>query len=195
MIGKITPLVEGGGKRRQLFVAHLMGGAVGGLGTGVFLGSLGILLLGVAGGTAQSLAPFVVGGILVLGALFDFGVLAPAIRLPERQTPGYLPCAFGSTWGVFCWGADVGSGLTTRPPFLSAAALPLFALMSGNLVSSVAVMVGFGTARALGVICTAWLARERFPEACTWIGRKKNRFGIAAGAAGLTLLLLLVVVR
>lgn len=192
MIGRISPLVQGERRRNRLLIWHLAGGVFGGFLGGLFAGYLGMLLWAAHRGSWDEVVLFILSGALLVGALRDAGLIRLPIRLARRQTPGYLPCALGESAGVFAWGSDLGFGLTTRPPFLTALVLPLFAVASGDLLTATTVMTTFGIARSGGVVIVVAARASRFPEACTWIAEKKPRFGYVTSATSIAVSVLLI---
>jgi hypothetical protein len=100
-------------------------------------------------------------------------------------------CFFGPAAGVFTWGFDLGTALTTKLPLRSVAVLPVFAVLSGSLFWSVAVMATFGLFRTLTVavgIVMSDRADDGMEEQCSLIGRHISLFQQSAGLAAACLL-------
>lgn len=153
MISQIGPLVQAG-KGYQIVEAHVLGGALGGLTAGTSFGLLGVLLHEVLAWPRSIVVPVL--GLVLLGAFAgDSGLLRPLRIGTKRQTPLSWTCVFGNGLGVFAWGFDLGTGYTTKLTSYATIALPLYAILSANLVWSCLVFTAFGLTRAT---VSGWLS-------------------------------------
>lgn len=178
MISKIGPLVEAG--RRNLLILHVLGGILGGATVGVLLGSLGVALERVAPGTAR--AGLIVGVPLVLtwAALSDLRLMPIPMLNTSRQTPGSWPCALGEAPASFAWAFHLGLGLGTRVPHQALCALPLAALLIGDLWFAVTLMASYGLARALVVVGAIVASQPQgFAHTCDAILKRKKPVRLA----------------
>ncbi len=151
MIGQITPLVKVASYRvwLQAVAAH----AAGALMSAGFLG----LLLGSAGGLiplprGAPFIVFVVGAIFLLCAFKEAEVTSCPLPAFQRQTPKNFLCAFGSTWGPFVWGLDLGQGWTTYIDYYGYYALGAWVFVLGSPLVGAAIMGAYGIGRVLPVL-------------------------------------------
>lgn len=194
MIGQIGPLVQGQESRRVLLLlTHVLGGLLGGTIAGVMLGFAGSALWAFAPHVTSALRMTLVPGVAAVLGLADVGLLHVPIFGLKRQTAKAWLCVFGPTPGVFAWGFDLGTAITTKLPLRSVAVLPLTAVLSGSLIWSVAVMATFGLVRAVTVavaVVTSDRADDGMEEQCSLIGRHISLLQQSAGLAAVCLLLI-----
>lgn len=181
MIAQIGPLVEVG-RRRTMLTLHLGGGLLGGAVAGLVLGFAGVLLAVATGGLSVRAAPAVVCGLLVVTALSELRLLPLPYVTSERQTPGFWPCALGSYPASFAWGFDLGLGVTTRLPYQPLLALPVFAVLAGDVALGVAAMAAYGGARAAATVAAIATAGGDYAARCDTITRHEPRMRVAAAA-------------
>lgn len=174
MISKIGPLVEAG-KQQGLLALHLFGGMLGGATIGALLGCVGVALERLTGGASGLGIGITMFIVLIWAVVSDLRI----VRLPKlttsRQTPGLWPCEFGDSPASFAWGFDLGLGVTTRLPNQAFLALPLAAVLVGDLGFAVAVMALYGLSRALTVAAAIRASRPHaLPQTCNMIrGRQR----------------------
>lgn len=169
MIGQIGPLVQAGSGRR-LLVAHIFGGISGGATSGLVLGTLGSIVVGITaifGLPVGGAVPWVVAAIGIFGIAVDLTIVTPKFAF-QRQTPQSWECALGSTGAAFMWGADLGTGITTRLPRYSL--LALIAIAFGSTpIGGMAAMGCYGLGKAFAVVLGA--SRRNPPFACAIVDR------------------------
>ncbi len=193
MIGQIGPLGQGGPKLRRTLSAHLLGGALGGGLAGVFLGSLGVVFAHLWP-SGQRLALLVGLPILCLYlGCVDLGLIQRIRVTPSRQTPQSWKCSLGSNGACIAWGADLGSGLTTRASYQGSLLIPAFAVLAGSLVLGVAIMVLHGLTRAALVTLTLQSSGDRWSESAERLVSSYGRFQKVVGASSVCLGLALTI--
>jgi hypothetical protein len=185
MVGKIGYLVQGASvehrRGNELLIWHITGGTAAGLITGAVVAVAATILRG------RTAVPVVAILVLVSMAMLDLGLVRTRWRLPERQTPGYLTCALGDRAGVFDWGLELGSIVTTRPPLYAVLAVPMLALASGTVSGAVLSMCAYGMGRT-GAVAAAVQRGSASPDGkCTAIAQSKNARFVAAGILALAL--------
>ena len=193
MVGQIGPLVQVGKKKTALAV-HVLGGIAGGATIGLLLGFGGLLLRAALGDALDTIFFVVVPLALLYAASVDLGLL----RLPHltwvRQTPGSWPCSMGHYPGIFAWGFDLGLGVTTRIPYQSTLVVPLAALLSGDLATSVAITTVYGAARALAVVAAVESVRgDDYGAACDAIQERVVPLKKLVGVTALVIAALIVI--
>jgi hypothetical protein len=174
-----------------VLLVHVFGGLLGGTIVGVMLAFAGSVLWVFAPHVAAVLRMTLVPGLAAALGLADLGILHIPVFGVKRQTPKAWLCFFGPAAGVFTWGFDLGTALTTKLPLRSVAVLPVFAVLSGSLFWSVAVMATFGLFRTLTVavgIVMSDRADDGMEEQCSLIGRHISLFQQSAGLAAACLL-------
>jgi hypothetical protein len=192
MVGQIGPLVQVG-RRKTALALHVLGGVAGGATIGVVLGVGGLLLRIALGGTLDTVFAVVVPLALVYAASVDMGLLPVRQITSERQTPGSWPCALGHYPGIMSWGFDLGLGISTRIPYQSLLVLPVAALLSGNLGTSVAIMAVYGAARATAVVAAVAGAEGDFVGACDAIQDRLVPLKRLVGGIALVIAALIVI--
>jgi hypothetical protein len=95
--------------------------------------------------------------------------------------------------GIFGWGVDLGLGITTRIPYQSLLVLPLAALLSGDLATSVAITAVYGVSRALAVVAAVSSAGDDFGAACDAIQSRVLPLKRFVGATALVIAALIVI--
>jgi len=187
MIAQISPLVEGEHSRMRRL--HILGGAVGGAVSGLSLGLAGAGLA-AANPTLQPLGAAALLAIAIWAAAVDLGFTSP-VRVPSRQTPQVWECALGPSSASFAWGVDLGTGITTRPAFVSVAVLVGAALIVASPFWSMFIMIsyGIGKAGAVALAVNAHSARDT----CDAIASHHGRITNGAVAAALCMAALLAV--
>lgn len=184
MVAQIGPLVQAGAPR-SLFIAHIAGGALGGLSVGVAAGFAGTLVHSAAP-IAKEPATFALALLLLVAAAGD----ASVVRLPRigngRQTPGEWRCSFGDTGAGFTWGFDLGLGFSTRVTTYGLVALPAYALLFGDFVGTAVAFVCFGTSRAAFTVILACRYGGAAIDISHKLGNKQT--GLQRVAAGSSLL-------
>lgn len=186
MIGKIGPLVQAGLTSKLSPLLHLLGGALGGLVTGVALAFVGVVLAQ----TAPDFKVLAAGSLGLLAAwtgLVDLRCLRGPRLERTRQTPGSWDCSLGERPAMFAWGFDLGLGVTTRLPYHSLLVLLAFALLSGQFWTPVLVMALYGIARTSVVWGTVLAAGPRFAEACTLYNKRQETLRLLVGAMSMGL--------
>jgi cytochrome c biogenesis protein CcdA len=151
MIGQITPLVQAAGYRvwLQAVAAHAAGALLSAAALGLLLGTVGGSPRLPRGGVAVALA---VGGVFLACALKEAEVTSCPLPSLRRQTPKRLLCAFGSIWGPFVWGLDLGQGWTTYVDYYGYYALAVWTFVLGSPLAGVAIMGAYGLGRVLPVL-------------------------------------------
>lgn len=91
----------------------------------------------------------------------------------------------GARGGMLAWGIDLGLGLTTRLPYQGVAVLLLFALLSGNLITSTLIMLLYGICRGVAVALAIVWSGEDHSDACRVLSGARSRLSQAAGLAAL----------
>lgn len=185
MIGKIGYLVQGASDKQRtgtdLLFLHITGGAAAGLGVGAVF-SLAANVL--PQGSAVPVAAIFVLGLL---AMLDLGVVRMPWQLPERQTPGYLTCALGDRAGVFVWGMDLGSIVTTRPPLYVSLAVPFLAVATGSVWGAVLTACAYGLGRTAAVAAAVRHGSESPDGTCTAVARGRDARVIGAGVVSIAI--------
>lgn len=191
MISKIGPLVQGTRSRTDLAL-HLLGGLLGGCALGIGIGLVGATLRTLLPDQTLLAGLTVFPAALTYAGLIDAGLWRlPAARI-ERQTPGWLPCAFGRRGGIFVWGLDLALVGTTRIPFQSLIPLTFIALASASLGGSILIMSAYGLARTLGVVAVIAGANSNYAAACSRISEKKHATSFIIGAFAIFLSLFIL---
>lgn len=151
MIGQITPLVKVASREIwcRAVIAHTTGCVLSAVVLGLVLG-----IIGQAAGLGQwkQAGLGAVAIVLLLGALQELSVLNIPLPRLERQTPKKFLCAFGSTWGPFAWGLDLGQGWTTRIEYAGYYGVVLWALLTASPFQGALLLGAFGTGRILPVV-------------------------------------------
>lgn len=151
MIGQITPLVKEAGRRTwaEAAVAYSIGAILSASVLGLCLGALG------AGVGSPRIGAFAAGGtgvLLLLMAPQEASITRYRLPAMRRQTPKNFMCAFGSTWGPFAWGLDLGQGWTTYIEFYGYYAIVVWAFLVGSPVQATLIMGSYGLGRGLPVL-------------------------------------------
>ena len=145
MIGKITPLVKEA-KRTwyKAALGHLVGAALSASILGFVLGTLGLLV-----GLERWVPTMVcVGGVVFLVcALREAGILRLPLPSLQRQTPEWCQCVFGTAWGSFAWGFDLGQGWTTHAMFSGYYGLLLWTVLGVSPAQGALILGAYGLGR------------------------------------------------
>ncbi|MGH2588247.1 MAG: hypothetical protein ACRDJE_25285, partial [Dehalococcoidia bacterium] len=105
------------------------------------------------------------GATLIVCALRDAGVGRwPAPSL-QRQTPRWFRDVFGSTWGSFAWGADLGQGWTSHVLYTGYYGLLVWTVLLGQPLEGALLLAGYGLGRALPVLVAGVVAPRTDPGA------------------------------
>lgn len=149
MIDTIGPMVDEARRRGVLVrIAHVLGGVTGGavIGTGVALLGLALGTEGMEGSTRN-----VVIGLATIALVYDLFTHGRRLGM-SRQTPIGWRDRFSPPLAAFLYGADLGTGASTRIYFASyLVGLTAAAVSAAPLVGAV-IGAGFGLARATTVV-------------------------------------------
>lgn len=186
MIGQITPLVKAAEERAwyTAVAGHLVGAVLSAGLLGLTVGGLGGALGFPGRGT---LAIFVVGGICLVCAISDAGLLGSWRPSLARQTPKWMLSEFGPFWGGLAWGGDLGQGWTTRLESAGYFALIAWVLLLGGPAYGAIVLGAFGLGRALPVLVAGPLARRLDVGVLSSVYIRRSGFVHQALAFGLAL--------
>lgn len=192
MIGKIGPLVEREHPRR-LVLLHVAGGAIGGAASGAVLGFLGIVIAHAAGtGFMVHSFAIVVPLVLAYAGIADLPIrLIPRLTF-TRQTPGSWTCSLGEPGGIWAWGVDLGTGISTRLPFHSVLAVLVAAVLIGDFLVALIAMTVYGLTRASAVALVVG-ATTAPQSVCSVLNRNQPSIHAVVGITSLGLAVLLVV--
>lgn len=186
MIGKIAPLVRGSSEGNRYLLAHVAGGAIGGMCAGLVLAFAGLMLAETMS-PDRSLVRIILGGTLLFLGLNDIGLMRSPIPGFARQTPASWVCTLGRVGGVGAWGWDLGLGFSTRLVNYSIWALPMFVLATGDFLQGVIIMVVFGLSRALTIALVIMTARDHWASVSTFILFNAQKARLIVGGICLTL--------
>lgn len=155
MVETITPAVHGGRNHRYFSTAvlHVLGASLTAAALGVMLGSIG-RALGAPWGTAGAAA---VAGVAAVYMTRE-GLGAP-IPLPDlrRQVPRWWRSFFSPEVAALLYGAGLGVGFATFLSHGTLVAVAAGAIATGDPVVGAAIVLPFGTTRAVAVIAAGRL--------------------------------------
>lgn len=162
MVDTIGPMVRGTpDRRRGIQQAHLVGGALGGLLTGVLVSLSGRLILQVTGvNSGQRPRLALLAAAVAAAFFFDLNNPGRSIGL-HRQTPRAWRYLLPPALTAFLNGFDLGLGWTTRVYYASYVAVVAAMFVTGNVIVGGALGLLFGLSRAGTVVIVVTMAGTR----------------------------------
>lgn len=152
MIGSITPLIRGASVGRRQWGGAILAYATGSLLTSTIAGALLGAVGRLAGGPWYWNRPALIALSFML-ALVEAtprpNRLAMSLALTWRQTSKLWRMRHGPIKAAFLWGADLGSGITTRVNFTSYWLLLIACFALAHPMTGMFLMGGYGIGRVI----------------------------------------------
>ncbi len=187
MLSTFTPMSERGRGHRYWVTAtwFILGAMLGGIALGG-ISAVSALLLNLLLGSQSLLGLTILGGASIIGGLWDFGLLRPALPHHRRQVNETWLRQFRRWFTASAFGAQVGFGLATYIMTTGVYLTVLIGALSGSVTIALLTGLTFGTTRGLLVLCGSPISS---PERLMLVHRRIERMrGFVRGATSCVLL-------